>query len=210
MKLYTDPTAPNPMRLSYFMAYKSIEVETELVSLRGGSNFTSEFEKINPMRTVPCLALPDSSVLTDTIAICVYLERLFPSRPLFGETDMEFAQILGWCHRNYSYGVEAVSEMFRNQGEFFKDRALPLKTPIKQNPDLIARGNLRVDDYYNELETHLTGKTYIVTDKLTQADIDTLVTCHIANWVKKPIPETHVAIRKWFGVVKNELPELKR
>ena len=209
MKLYTDPTAPNPMRLHYFMAYKNIELDTEIVSLREGNNFTEEFRSKNPLRTLPLLELNDKTVLTDTIAICVYLEHLFPSRPLFGETDLEFAQVIGWCHRNYSYGVEAVGEVFRNQGDFFKDRALPLKVPVAQNPDLIDRGNLRIDEFYNELNSHLTNRSHIVGDKLTQADIDTLVTCHIANWVNKPIPETHIGIRNWFGIVKNELPALK-
>lgn len=210
MKLYTDPTAPNPMRLGYFMAHKGIDIDTEIVSLRDGSQLSPEFEKKNPLRTVPLLELPDGSVLTDTIAICVYLEKLFPSRPLFGETVLEYAQILGWCHRNYSYGVEAVAEVFRNQGDFFKDRALPLKTPIPQNPDLLERGNIRIDEFYSELEAHLTGKTHIIAEKLTQADIDTMVTCMIANWVDRPVPEANIATRRWFGVVKNELPTLKK
>ena len=210
MKLYTDPTAPNPLRLAYFMAYKGIELDTEIVKLRDGSNFSAEFVSKNPLRTVPFLELTDGNFLSDTIAICVYLEKLFPSRPLFGINDLEYAQVLGWCHRNYSYGVEAVGEVFRNQGEFFKGRALPLKVPVEQNPDLVERGNLRIDDYYNELESHLNNRTYIVAEKLTQADIDVFVTCHIANWVNKPVPETHLGIRRWFGVVKNDLPNLKK
>jgi len=203
MKLYTDPGAPNPRRLDCFLRYKNIELETQEVNLRDGENFADWFEEINPARTVPTLVLDDGTALVDTISICVYLEKQFPDKPLFGNSVQEFAEILGWCHRLYVYGLDAVAEIFRNQGAFFKDRALPLKTVIKQNPDLLARGKLRLNDFWIELETHLAGREFIVGNQISQADIDAWLTCTFAKWVNETVPEENKATAEWRARVKS-------
>jgi glutathione S-transferase len=206
MKLYTDYKAPNPRRLNYFLAIKDIELETEIVSLNDNENLSEEFAKINPMRTLPTLVFENGEVLTDTIAICAYLERLYPEKPLFGKDEESFAQVLGFCHRIYCYGLDAVAEIFRNSTPFFKDRAMPIRTPLAQNPDLIERGKLRLIDFYKELDNHLRERAYIVGDQLTQADIDAWLVPSFAKWVKVNIPEECEALLAWQKRIGDQLP----
>lgn len=197
MKLYTDYKPPNPRRLSYFLRYKGIELDTEIVSLNDKDNLSADFTSVNTLQTVPTLVLDDGTVLTDTIAICLYLEMQYPDKPLFGDSKQSTAEVVGWCHRIFCYGLDAVAEVFRNSTPFFANRAMPIKTPIAQNPDLIERGKLRLDDFFHEMNDHLTDREFIVGNGITQADIDAYLIPSFAKWVKITVPQELLAFKAW-------------
>jgi glutathione S-transferase len=205
MHLYTFSKAPNPQRLDYFLKYKGVEIPTTEVDLREKEQFSEEFISINPVSTLPTLVLDDGTVLTDTIAICVYLDNLYPEKSLFGSSASEYAQVIGWDHRLFIEGLGAVAEILRNQSDFFKDRALPGKTPITQLNVLIKRGKIRLDAFWEELNDHLFNRTYLVGEQLTLADIDAYVLCSFAGWVKETVPEHCSNIKKWHQEVSSIL-----
>ena len=209
MKLYTDYKAPNPRRLSYFLRYKGIELETEIISLNDKANLSDDFTKVNPLQTLPTLQLDDGNILTDTVAICLYLELLYPDKPLFGDSKQSMAQVVGWCHRIFCYGLDAVAEIFRNSTPFFADRAMPIKPPLAQNPDLIARGTLRLNDFFQEMNDHLSGREFIVGDRITQADIDCYLIPSFAKWVKITVPEEIEAFHAWHNRMSDIIKSLE-
>ncbi|WP_448214171.1 glutathione S-transferase family protein [Colwellia sp. MEBiC06753] len=203
MKLYTFPVAPNPMRVGYLLKYKGIEIETIEINLKEKQQFTPEFLAVNPNATVPALQLDDGTLLTDAIAICLYLERKFPDKPLFGKTDEEYAQVVGWLHKLYVEGLAAVADILRNGSEFFEDRALPGKIAVPQIPALVERGQLRLQCFWEMLDQHLQNREFIVGTNLTQADIDAYVVCNFASWVKATIPEQCSNLLRWHqGIAK--------
>ncbi len=53
----------------------------------------------------------------------------------------------------YFDGFLPIAEMLRNQGDFFKGRALPGKLGLVQIPALIARGKLRLDAFWQDMDT---------------------------------------------------------
>src|SRR5690606_35257659 len=126
---------------------------------------------INPACTVPVLELDDGVRLTDTIAIARYLDHCFPTRPLFGNTPLEEAQVLGWCHRLFLEGFVPVAEVLRNQGEFFTDRALPGTAPVAQIPALVERGRQRIATFWAMLHAHLQGREFMVGQQPSMADL---------------------------------------
>ena len=197
MKLYTFPPAPNPMRVSLFLKYKGLDIDTQVVDLREKQQFDEAYLTINPNATVPALALDDKTLLTDSIAICAYLERKYPEKPLFGENDTDYALIIGWCHKIFVEGFHAVAEVLRNSSEFFVDRALPGLTPIKQLPELIERGQIRLNAFWQMLDQHLADRTFIVGDNISQADIDAYVVCQFAGWIKTSIPQECEHVLGW-------------
>ncbi len=205
MKLYTFDVAPNPRRLKLFLAYKGIELETIAVDLGKKEQLAEGYLAINPAGTVPTLLLDDGSVLTDVIACCFYLESQYPDKPLFGRTDMERARVLGWVHKIFVQGLMAVAEMVRNQGDFFKNRALPGPRDLEQIPALVERGKLRLGDFYALLESQLQGGDYLLGDSLSMADIDAMVVVDFAAWVKESIPADHALTQAWYERVKVEL-----
>jgi glutathione S-transferase len=93
MKLYVSKYAPNPRRVSIFAAEKGIALETVVVDLFNGDIKTPEFLAKNPMGRVPVLELDDGRTLTETRAICTYLEGLQPQPNLMGENFEERAFI---------------------------------------------------------------------------------------------------------------------
>lgn len=197
MHLYTFSAAPNPQRLNYFMQYKGIDIDTTEINIKEGEQFSEKFVAINPASTLPALVLDDGKVLTDTIAICVYLEKRFPDKPLFGMNDAEYAQVIGWDHRIYVDGLAAVAEILRNQSEFFKDRALPGGIKIPQLDVLIERGITRTTAFWMALDQSLTDQDYLVGNQLSLADIDAFVVCGFAGWVKQSPPEHCKSILRW-------------
>jgi len=205
MHLYTYAAAPNPLRLSYFMKYKGIELETTEVNIGTGEHFNEWFKNINPASTLPTLVTDDKTVLTDVIAICVYLEHRFPEKPLFGVNPEQYAKVIGWDHSLYVDGLTAIAEIFRNRGDFFKNRAMPGKVNVPQLEVLIERGKLRLDGFWKVFNDHLADKEFIVGDQLTLADIDAYVICGFATRVKETIPESCIEILRWFSGVKQAL-----
>ena len=78
MKLYDFALAPNPRRVRVFAAEKGIALDTVQVNIRAGEQFEESFRAINPNCTVPVLVLDDGTTLTDSFAICRYLEEVQP------------------------------------------------------------------------------------------------------------------------------------
>ena len=84
MKLH-DAMAPNPRRVRIFMAEKGIELPIEHLELMEGQSRKPEFMAKNSLGETPVLELDDGRYLTESIAICRYLEHLYPEPTLFGK-----------------------------------------------------------------------------------------------------------------------------
>ncbi|MBB3046168.1 glutathione S-transferase [Litorivivens lipolytica] len=205
MKLYTFDIAPNPRRLTMFLQYKGIEIDTQQIDLGKLEQFSDSFRAINPDCSVPALELDDGIALVDVVSICLYLESLHPEKPLFGKSDLERAQVVGWMHRLFTSGLMAIADMLRNQGDMFKDRALPGPGNLKQIPELVERGRIRLDQFFARMEEVCAEQDYLVGDALTQADIDLLAVCEFAGWVKVSVPESCTNLHAYLERVRAQL-----
>src|SRR5690606_1248917 len=119
MLLYTYDPAPNPRRVRLFLDYKGIGLPTRQVDLRKLEQLEPAFRAINPRCIVPALQLDDGSVLCDGLAICLYLESLYPERPLFGADALERARIVSWDQYLYSDAFQPIADVLRNQHRAF-------------------------------------------------------------------------------------------
>jgi len=94
MKLHTSARAPNPRRVLMFMAEKNITgIELVQVDLAKGEHRNEAFLALNPLGQVPVLELDDGRQLSETRAICTWLEGLQPQPNLMGEGFEERAFI---------------------------------------------------------------------------------------------------------------------
>ena len=94
MKMYYAPRAPNPRRVQMFMAEKGISgIPLLAVDLNQGEHYSAAYRTKSPLAKVPALELDDGRVLTETRAICTYLEGLYPDTNLMGEDFEERAFI---------------------------------------------------------------------------------------------------------------------
>ena len=205
MKLYTFDIAPNPQRLTMFLQYKGIDIDTQQIDLGKQEQFSDSFRAINPDCSVPALVLDDGTPLVDVVSICLYLESLHPEKPLFGKTDLERAQVVGWMHRLFMSGLTAIADMLRNQGDMFKDRALPGPGVVKQIPELIERGRQRLETFFTSMDAVCAKQDYLVGDALSQADIDLLAVCEFASWVQVSVPESCNNLTAYLDRVRSQL-----
>lgn len=86
MKFYTSSRTPNPRRVAMFMAEKGLaDVEQVQIDLATGQNRAAGFLEKNPFGRVPVLELDDGRLLSETRAICSWLEGYAPEPNLMGE-----------------------------------------------------------------------------------------------------------------------------
>jgi hypothetical protein len=99
MKLYSHALAPNPRRVRIFAAEKGIGLVLEDIDILAGQSRTPKFLAKNSSGGVPVLELDDGSYLSESVAICRYLEGLHPEPNLLGRDLREQAEIERWNRR---------------------------------------------------------------------------------------------------------------
>ena len=105
MKLYDSRRAPNPRRVRWFMAEKGIDdIEIVDVDLLAGAHRTPEYVERAGIAQAPALTMDDGTTITESIAICRYLESLYPgAEPVRarrqgdrGDRDVDAARRAAW------------------------------------------------------------------------------------------------------------------
>ncbi|MFK8048639.1 MAG: glutathione S-transferase family protein [Halioglobus sp.] len=207
MKIYSYDAAPNAQRLNFFLKLKGVEIEKIPVDMIAGEQLGEEYQRINPLGTVPALVLDDGTVLTEVIGMCVYLEELFPEIPLLGTTALEKAEIFSWDHKLFNTVMSAVAEALRNRGKGFADRALPGPLNLAQIPELAERGKIRLEHGWPYLEAELEGKDWLVGSSISMADLDLMICVDFSAWVKSSPPESYKNIHAHSARVKQALAQ---
>ena len=87
MKLYTVPLAPNPMRVTLYLAERAalgaeIPVETVIVNTLKGQHREPAHLARNPFGTLPVLELNSGEYLTESLSIIDYFESAVPEHRL--------------------------------------------------------------------------------------------------------------------------------
>jgi glutathione S-transferase len=94
MKLLSAHRAPNPRRVLMFIAEKGITgIEVENLALNEHQHFGPEHRARSPFAKVPVLQLDDGRWLSETRAICTWLEGRHPEPNLMGRDADERAFI---------------------------------------------------------------------------------------------------------------------
>jgi glutathione S-transferase len=81
-----------------FLAEKSFDLQIVEMELHK-DNRTTEFRDKNPMGNLPVLELDDGTCISESVAICRYIEQLQPEPSLFGNNPLDMAVIEMWNRR---------------------------------------------------------------------------------------------------------------
>ncbi len=207
MKLYTYDPAPNPQRLTCFMKYKGIGLDTRQIDMMKGEQLSDEYRAINPACTVPALVLDDGTVMTEVVGICHYLESLYPEKPLMGVTDLEQAQVISWDHKLFMSAFTAIAEILRNTSPGMVDRAMPGPLNLAQIPELAERGRRRLQHAWETLEQEVPTTGWLAGEHFSLADIDLHVCAGFSGWVKHTPPDSCPNLRAYLARVAQELEQ---
>ena len=198
MKLYDFNRAPNARRVRIFLAEKSIELERISVDLNSREQMGEEFKAINPRLQVPALLLDNGALLTESVAICRYLDELYPEPPLFGVNALEKAEIEMWHRRMELEGLQPTADAVRNSIDFFKNRALSGPADFEQIPALAERGLIRIEIFHQMLEMRLTESQFVAGASFSIADIAAVTAIDFGKVVKKRVEDATPNLKRWY------------
>lgn len=166
MKFF-DSIGPNPKLVRMFAAEKGFSFpEVVKVDLLGGENRKEPYLKLNPAGQVPALQLDDGRVISETVAICEYLEELSPKPPLIGSDAAERAETRMWVRRIEWKIIQPMADGFR-----FAE-GLPLfKNRIRTLPEAAAGLKEIAKDGLVWLDGQMAGRDSVVPKRFTLADV---------------------------------------
>lgn len=201
MKLYDFDRAPNARRVRMFVAEKDLDLEIISVDLNNREQMSKEFEAINPRLQVPALILDDGTLLTESVAICRYLDELYSDPPLFGVGALGKAKVEMWHRRMELEGLQPTADAVRNSIDFFKNRALSGSKDFEQIPALAERGLKRIDLFHQLLNSRFAKSSFVAGDEFSIADIAAVVALDFGKVVKKRIVDSTPNLKRWYEEV---------
>ena len=195
MKLYYGGRAPNPRRVRIFLAEKGVVVPTEQVDLGALQHKSASFTALNPIQRVPVLVLDDGTIITESVAICRYIEALYPNPPLLGVGAKELARVEMWNRRLELHLLFPVSHVFRNTHPAMKEMEVP------QVPAWAEANKPRIAEFLGVFDRELEGRPFAAGDRYSVADITGLVAVDFLKPAKLAVPETCANVRRWHAAV---------
>ena len=194
MKLYTAPRAPNPRRVTMFMAEKGITgIALVPVDLNAQEHKAQAFRVKSPLATVPALELDDGRILTETRAICTWLEGRYPEPNLMGQ-DFEERAFIEMADRRmelYLFGTIANCIRHTHPG------LAPLEQP--QFPDFGRSQGEKVREVARWLDETLGRQPFVAGERFTIADITAFCAVEFARGLMKfrPGAEGMANLQDW-------------
>jgi glutathione S-transferase len=194
MKLYDAGKAPNPRRVRIFFAEKGIALPTLIpVDLTKAEQKTAAFSALNPAQQTPVLILDDGTPLSETIAICRYLEALYPDPPLFGVGAKHIAITEMWNRRAELGLYAAIQHVFRHSHPGMAAMEQP------QVPQWADVNRPRATTQLHILNAQLAQHRFLTGDSFTVADITAGIATDFLKVAKITIPEDCTHLMRWHA-----------
>lgn len=92
MKLYTISGAPRGWRVQTALVFKELEYDLCILDASRKEHKSAPFTDINPRGHVPVVEF-EGEYISDSLGIMAWLDKQFPTNPLFGETASQAAKI---------------------------------------------------------------------------------------------------------------------
>jgi glutathione S-transferase len=195
MKLYNAP-APNPRRVRIFLAEKGIVIPRVELDLPAGENRSAEFRKLNSLGQVPVLELDDGSVITESMAICRYLEELHPEPSLFGRNARDRARIEMWERRISNELFIRIGNVALNALPFFATRRTQVAAFAQAERQVVPEKWAWLD---GELAD---GRPFIAGADFSVADITGMAASLLGEMLEIEVPASLTNVRRWDASVR--------
>jgi len=191
MKIYDTPLAPNPRRVRWFMAEKGItDIEVITLNLMEGHHKTPDYLAKAGLPNVPMLEMDDGTCVTESIAICRYLESRYPEPNLFGRTPEEIAVIEMWLRRAEMMVATPLMIGVRHTH--------PAMGALEQQVPVIGEHNLATSTRaLKVLDRRLAESEWLAADRLTIADIVAFIGIDFGRMIKFRVPEELSHVGRW-------------
>jgi glutathione S-transferase len=195
MKLYQS-IGPNPRVVLMFLEEKGATIDRTFVDIMKGENRQPAFTALNPFGQLPLLEMDDGSHLSESTAICAYIEEKFPTPALIGSTAEERA-MTNMLVRRLDYDVVApMTTAFRGS------EGLPMfQNRLRCLPEAADGLKACARDGLAAFDALLAGKTWLAGDRFTLADILLYCLTEFGKMVGQPMPEDLANLAAWSARV---------
>lgn len=193
MQLYIAQRAPNPRRVLMFLVEKGItNINLINVDLNAHEHKGQAYRAKSPLAKVPALELDDGRVLTETRAICTYLEGLYPEPNLMG-TDFEERAFIEMADRRVEfYLFGGIANVIRHTHPGLAILEQP------QFPEFGHSQLPKVREVAQWFDHVLERQAWIAGDRFTIADITAFCAIEFARLMKfSPGKEGMPALQAW-------------
>jgi glutathione S-transferase len=162
------------IRVRWTLQEVEADFEPIRVNLVAGEHRRPEFLKINPAGKIPVL-VDDDLVLTESVAIVLYLAEKYPDKGLLPAGLNERAQVNRWS-------LFAATELEQPLWRIARHTAL---YPEEQRlPRDVTLASAEFKDMASVLEKHMQGQRFVAGDSVSVADFVTAYTLGWANEYK--------------------------
>lgn len=199
MKLYDNDFAPSPRRVRMFIAEKGLEsrglqITRIPVDIAANETKSPQYLEINPLGEVPVLELDDGTRLHESLAICRYLESLYPEPCLFGQTALDRALIEAMTLELMFRIYVPTTHAFRHTHRFWEGR-------VKQLPEYGALAREQVLAEWQRIDQWLATREFVAGDTFTFADIVAFTTLEFGkpSGIRLQAGQTHLA--RWHAAI---------
>ena len=199
MKLYQFDLAPASKRVYFFLKETGIEVPMVQLNVRDGDQFEEPFNSLNPFNCIPFLELEDGATISESVAICRFLEETNnTSKKLFGKTAKERAIIEMWNRRLEIDGYIPLINGIRNKFERYEGKVLPgTRNDLPQVPAIAKRGIESCRILFERLNGHLNTTLYVAGEALSIADITGYEVVQLAIAIEMSFDEFE-DVKAWY------------
>jgi glutathione S-transferase len=193
MKLYVSPRAPNPRRVLMFLVEKNINGLALInIDLNAQQHKSAEYRAKSPLARVPALELDDGRVLTETRAICTFMEGRVPEPNLMGRTAEERA-FIEMADRRVEWQLMLP---MANSIRHTHPGLAPLEKP--QFPDFGQSQAAKAMEAAAWLDGELQRQPWVAGDRFTIADITAFCAVEFARLMRfKPSEAGLHAMQDW-------------
>lgn len=182
MKLYINKLSPNVRRVRLTAAVLGLKIEEIALDFTKGEHKNPDYLALNPNGAVPTLADGDF-VLTESRAIMQYLAAKKPESGLLPNDEKGRADVTRWQFWDSSHFSPQVGTLV------FQRMLKPMFGMGEPDAAKIDEALVNLRRYAAVLNQHLEGKTYVIGNTLTLADLTLASTLMYAKQVDVPLGE---------------------
>ena len=178
-----------------YAAEKGIALEYVDISIADQANRSAAFLAVNPLGETPVLEREDGSRVTESLAICRWLEEQQPAPNLFGADAEERLAINGWIDRLMFRLYLPTTAVFRHTHAFWAGR-------LEQVPAFGEVQRKAVGAEWQALDAALDGREFLARATFSMADIVAFTSVDFAKVVGLRVGAELPALQRWYQAIR--------